>query len=140
MIKMHICLKTFQHSKFLFLREGDTQDDLGPAKRRVEEIVLQIEGGGGDARTPIPIQTNTLLSESRSEEGGGGGGRNVRRLVGRFGEQSRITLYFGREEEGGENVQNLGMERGPQRQAGLNRKAGNDTEGSEGSEWKKGCW
>ena len=79
---------------------------------------------GEERLLPEPTQTEiTLHSESMSGKGGGGGGRNVRQLVGRFGEQSRITSYFGREEEGGENVQNLGMERGPQRQAGLNRKA-----------------
>ena len=74
----------------LSLREGDTQEELGPTTRRrlsgrVEEIVLRMEGGAGEEELlPEPIQTEiTLQSESRSEEGGGGGGRNVRRLVGR---------------------------------------------------------
>ena len=86
----------------LSLKEGDAQEEVGRQKRRrlsgrVEEIVLRMEGGVGEERLlPEPTQTDiTLHSESRSGKGGGGGGRNVRQLVGRFGEQSKITSYFG---------------------------------------------
>ena len=88
--------------RLLSLKEGDAQEEVGRQKRRrlsgrVEEIVLRMEGGVGEERLlPEPTQTEiTLHSESRSGKGGGGGGRNVRQLVGRFGEQSKITTYFG---------------------------------------------
>ena len=136
----------------LFLMEGDTQEELGPTKRRrlsgrVEEIVLRMEGGAGEVGLlPKTIQTDiTLQSESRRGKGGGGGGRNVRQLVGRFGEQSKITSYFGGGVGSGQKFvkkvsQNLGSERGPLQHAGVKRKADECTVGSVGSEKKKVRW
>ena len=78
---------------------------------------------------------------------GGGGGRNVRQLVGRFGEQSNIISYFGGGVGSGQKFvkkvsQNLGSERGPLhlQHAGVKRKADECTVGSVGSEKKKVRW
>ena len=89
----------------------DTQEEVGKSKRRrlrgrVEEIVLRIEGGGGESMLPLPTQTQ-LQTESRREEGGNGRCRKVKKLFGRFGgEQSKITSYFGKGGVGGGAVEN----------------------------------
>ena len=114
----------------LSLGEEGVQEELGPTRLRresgrIEEIVMQIEGGGGETEIPLPMQTHHLQVELGREEGGGGRVRNVKRLVRRFGgEQSRITSYFGRGEVGGGTLENSGMERG----------------GSVGSKSKKSRW